>query len=204
MALIAAACPEPVHGEVYNTLSTYIKTWLGGIRNLRKLLDQSHVSTIEWDKDSAIAAYCKFHDEHGLTPGQARHINRKGGKVSTKLAAEAARIGNAVLKFADGSVAVNELLGIVIDKTRRWTREAILEGFQSIISEWKMTPLQLLYEHKSGKTKFPEDVYKNAGQLVGAVNKHFNDVKDVYETLGFKPQPLPRKQRTKRELNERS
>ena len=42
-------------GEVYNTLSVYIKTWLGGVRNLRKLLGQSHVSTIEWDKDSAIA-----------------------------------------------------------------------------------------------------------------------------------------------------
>ncbi|WP_041938079.1 hypothetical protein [Gallionella capsiferriformans] len=191
-------------GEVYNTLSIYIKTWLGGIRNLRKLLDQSHVSTIEWDKDSAIAAYQKFYDGHGLTPGQARHITRKGGEVSTKLAAEAARIDNAVLKFAGGSVAVNELLGIVIDKTRRWTREAILDGFQSIISEWKMSPIQLLYEHKTGKTKFPEETYKKTSQMVGAINQQFSGVKEVYEILGFEPPSRPRKRRTKRELNELS
>jgi hypothetical protein len=182
-------------GEPYNTLSIYIKTWLGGMRNLRKLLEQSHVSTIEWDKDSAISAYRKFHEVHGLTPGQARHINRKGGAVSSKLAAEAARIDNAVLKFADGAVAVNELLGIVIDKTRRWTPESILEGFQSIISEWGISPVQLLYEHKTGKTKFPEETYKKVGQLVGAVKSQFNGVQEVYKILSFNPPSRPRKQR---------
>lgn len=188
-------------GEAYNTLSIYIKTWLGGIRNLRKLLDQSHVSTIEWNKDSAITAYQKFHEEHGLTPGQARHINRKGGIVSGELAAEAARIDNAVLKFAGGAVAVNELLGIAIDRTRRWSREAILEGFQAIISEWKISPVQLVYEHKTGKTKFPEETYKKTSQLVGAVNQQFNGVKEVYEILGFKPSSRPRKRRTRVDSN---
>jgi len=191
-------------GEVYNTLSVYIKTWLGGVRNLRKLLGQSHVSTIEWDKDSAIAAYQKFYDDHGLTPGQVRQKSRAGGDFSRELAANAARIDNAVLKYAGGTEAVNELLGIVIDRTRRWTREAILEGFQSVIAEWKVSPTQLLYDHKAGKTKLPLETYKNTSQLVGAVGQQFSGgVKEVYEILGFEPPSRPRKRRTKRELNER-
>lgn len=191
-------------GEAYNTLSIYIKTWLGGIRNLRKLLDQSYVSTIEWDKESAISAYRKFYDEHGLTAGQARHMGKAGKEISPELVAEGTRIDNAVLKYAGGAAAVNKLLDIVIDRTRRWSRDSILEGFQTIISEWKMSPVQLLYEHKTGKTKFPEEIYKSASQLVGSVNQQFNGVKEVYEILGFEPSSRPRKRRTKRELNERS
>lgn len=106
-------------GEAYNTLSVYIKTWLGGVRNLRKLLGQSHASTKEWDKDSAIAAYRRFFDEHGLTPGQARHIGRKGGDISPEVAAEAGRLENAARKYAGGSIAVNKLLGITIVKATR-------------------------------------------------------------------------------------
>lgn len=190
-------------GETYNTLSIYIKTWLGGVRNLRKLLGQSQVSTIEWDKNSAIAAYQKFYDKHGLTPGQARQIGRKGGDISRELSADAARIDNAVLKYAGGAAAVNELLGIVIDRTRGWSREAILEGFQAIISKWNISPTQLLYDHKAGKTKLPLETYQNTCQLIDAVGRKFSGVKEVYEILGFEPPSRPRKRRTKRELNER-
>lgn len=184
-------------GEVYNTLSVYIKTWLGGVRNLRKLLGQPNVSTIEWDKNSAIAAYQKFYDEHGLTPGQARHIGKKGGNVSSEQAAEAARIDNAVLKYAGGAATVNELLGIVIDRTRGWSREAILDGFQAIISKWSISPTQLLYDHKAGKTELPPETYQNICQLLDAVGRKFEGVKEVYEILGFEPPSRPRQRRTK-------
>jgi hypothetical protein len=33
-------------GEPYNTLSVYIKQWIGGVRKLRLLLDQEEASTI--------------------------------------------------------------------------------------------------------------------------------------------------------------
>lgn len=138
-------------------------------------------------------------------PGQVRQKSRAGGDFPRELAANAARIDNAVLKYAGGTEAVNELLGIVIDRTRRWTREAILEGFQSVIVEWKVSPTQLLYDHKAGKTKLPLETYKNTSQLVGAVGQQFSGgVKEVYEILGFEPPSRPRKRRTKRELNEHS
>jgi hypothetical protein len=114
-------------GETYNTLSIYIKTWLGGVRNLRKLLDQSHVSTNKWDRDSAIAAYQKFYDKYGLTPGRARTISRRGGDISSEAAAEAGRIENAVRKYAKGCAAVNKLLGIV-EKKRNTVYAELLSG----------------------------------------------------------------------------
>jgi hypothetical protein len=185
-------------GETYNTLSVYIKTWLGGIRNLRKLLGQSHVSTIDWNKNSAIAEYQKFYEKHKLTAGQVRTIFRRGGDISSELAAEAGRLENAVLKYAGGSAVVNEQLGIVIDRTRSWTRDAILEGFKAIIAEWKVSPMQLLYDHKTGKTKLPEKTYKQMDQLVGAAGRKFNGgLKEVYEILGFELPSRPRKRRTK-------
>lgn len=189
-------------GETYNTLSIYIKTWLGGIRNLRKLLGQSHVSTIEWNKDSAIAAYQKFYETHKQTPGQIRSLHRRHGGVPIELAAEAGRLENAALKYAGGSAAVNEHLGIAVDRTRLWTRETILDGFKAVIAEWKVSPMQLLYDHKAGKIKLPEETYQQIDQLVGAVGRKFSGgLKEVYETLGFELPSRPRIRRTKQELD---
>ncbi|MCX7168041.1 MAG: hypothetical protein NTV11_17450 [Rhodocyclales bacterium] len=44
-------------GELLNTMSIYIKLWLGGVRNLRVLLGQGDNSTKVWNKASAIEAY---------------------------------------------------------------------------------------------------------------------------------------------------
>ena len=41
-------------GEAYNTLSIYIKTWLGGIRKAEKNIRQESVSTKVWDKEIAM------------------------------------------------------------------------------------------------------------------------------------------------------
>jgi len=106
-------------GETFNTLSIYIKTWLGGFRNLRKLLGQSHLSTNQWDRDKAIAEYQKFYIEHGITPGQARTLSRKGGDISPLVAQKATNIDSAVLKYAEGSMSVNKLLGIKVKGTRK-------------------------------------------------------------------------------------
>lgn len=107
-------------GETYNTVSIYIKTWLGGVRNLRKLLNQEHASTNAWDKESAIDAYRAFYGRHGLTPGQIRHLYRKGEKtISPQLAKQATNITAAVEKYSGGSAAVNQLLGIQISYIRR-------------------------------------------------------------------------------------
>lgn len=104
-------------GKTYNTVSIYIKTWLGGIRNLRKLLNQEHASTNAWTRESAIEAYRNFYENHGLTSGQVRHLYRKGGKaISPELARQATNITAAIEKYAGGSSTVNKLLGIRLTK----------------------------------------------------------------------------------------
>jgi len=182
-------------GETYNTLSIYIKTWLGGVRNLRRLLGQAHVSTQEWDKDSAIAAYKNFYRLHGMTPGQVRHCSRRGENITQELANEAARLDNAVSKYAGGAAAINKQLGIEIDRTREWTKEAILDGFREIISEFGISPMQLAYDYKVGKIELPTERYQRVAQLIDAVGRQFSGVKEIYETLGFTPPSRPRQRR---------
>ena len=103
-------------GDTYNTLSVYIKVWLGGTRNLRRLLGQGHNNTTEWSKASALDAYRNFYDTHGLTPYQVK--SRKTRHVDSKITIDeyrdAVNIAAAIQKYAGGAVKANELLGIKI------------------------------------------------------------------------------------------
>lgn len=99
-------------GDAYNTLSVYIKLWLGGVRNLRRLIEQEHVSTIKWTREKAIEAYKTFYERHGMTPDYARHRYVRKGDISRGVYLEGARIEAAVVKHAGGIKAVRESLCI--------------------------------------------------------------------------------------------
>jgi len=101
-------------GETYNTLSVYIKTWLGGTRKLRELIDQGEESTKQWDCASALAAYKSFYDSHGHTPDQVRSSVRrdKNSPFSVETSRQAARIASAVGKYAGGAHKAKQALGI--------------------------------------------------------------------------------------------
>ena len=65
-------------GETYNTLSIYIKKWVGGIRQLRKIIGQPENSTVKWDKEKAVQEYKNIYNTYGLTTGQIRGQLRRG------------------------------------------------------------------------------------------------------------------------------
>ena len=110
-------------GDPMNTMSVYIKLWLGGVRKVRELLGQTHLSTETWDKESAIAAYKSFYDKHGMTPEQYRNLFRKGdSSTSHAINKRASNVGMAVLKYAGGSATVKKLLGIPAHAIRRARR----------------------------------------------------------------------------------
>ena len=183
-------------GEAYNTLAVYIKTWFGGIRKLRELLGQGDVSTISWGKESAIEAYKTFYKEHGLTPGQVRHEGRKkNGELSEELLKKAACIDHAIRKYAGGTRVVNELLGIIIERPRKWSKEKIIEGYKDVIDHWGLSPNQLINDHRKRKITLPEEEYRKLGQLIDVAGREFGGSRKVMEIFSFTPPSRKRKKR---------
>jgi hypothetical protein len=174
-------------GEAYNTLSVYIKQWLGGIRNLRKLIGQSNVSTLQWDKASAIAAYKSFFELHGLTPNQVKSKNRRKNddSISNAVALEAIRIASAVEKYADGSNAVIKELGISIVRQTKWTPDALLNTVMSLHEKYGLTPNQLVYQQRTGRIDLPPAVLKQAAKVVDASSRYPGGMSALLYKLGM-------------------
>lgn len=182
------------NGEAYNTLSVYIKMWLGGIRNLRKLIGQAEVSTQQWGKESALSAYKAFFDKHGLTPQQVRHKNRRKRDIGfpNEIALEAARIASAIEKYVGGAELANEALGIQIERQVKWSREAMLASFKQIMDEFGLSPNQVIYDHRQGRIRLAADKLKLIGQVKDAVTRFPGGLQGVYRELGIQ---APKRQR---------
>jgi hypothetical protein len=161
-------------GDAYNTLSIYIKQWLGGIRNLRRLIGQSEANTQQWNRDSAIAAYKAFYARYGLTPNQAKNKNRRknDGTISEAVALEAIRIASAVEKYAGGSDAVNSELGISLTRQSKWTPETIMCTTKLLNEKYGLMPNQLVYQHRIRKIELPLDDLQQAARVVDAAARY--------------------------------
>jgi len=185
-------------GPAYNTVSVYIKTWFGGVRNLRRLLGQAQASTSSWDRESAIEAYRNFFNMYGVTPGQVRHLRRiEDHRFTEDVVQKAGRVSSAVEKYASGSAEVNRLLGIKVSRKRKWARDKIIEGYRRAIAQWGTSPHQIIYDHRAGKDVLPDETYRELAQLVDAAGREFGGSKPVLELLRFKS---PSRKRRKRRL----
>jgi hypothetical protein len=99
-------------GPAYNTLSIYIKTWLGGVRQLRELLGQAEVSTVKWDRETVLERWKVFRETHGMTPNSMRARAARGqGQFEPETVREAGRLVSAVNKYVGGSAAADEATG---------------------------------------------------------------------------------------------
>ena len=171
-------------GPPYNTMSVYIKTWLGGVRNVRKLLGQSHVSTEQWDRDKALKAYHDFYRRHGMTTGQARHV-RSGHTKEVRN--EASRIEAAVIKYASGAASANRELGLSASKRSKWAGGNLLEEYRKVVSDWGLSPSQLRYDHEVGKRLLPRETYIHLGQIVDAATRIYGGTTKIHSIIGFAP-----------------
>jgi hypothetical protein len=174
-------------GEVYNTLSNYIKQWLGGIRNLRKLIGQGEVSTQQWDRESALSAYKEFYERHGLTPQQVRHNHRRKADLmfSKKDSLEAIRISSAIEKYTGGADAANKVLGISLQRQTKWTKEVLLVKFKQVIDGYGLSPNQLLYDHRKGKVELSAEKLKMVKGMIDALTRFPGGLSGVYKELGI-------------------
>ena len=185
-------------GEAYNTLAVYIKTWLGGVRSLRRLLDQEHASTIEWTAEKAIQAYKAFHEQHGMTPDQARQRYVRKGDIDRAVYLEGTRIGAAVLKYVGGAKAARAHLGIGLVRNQKWTRELIMSETKKIIARHGLSPIQLTYDHRIGRTQLPVEAKQKTGQLIDAANRICGGMSTVLAEIGFVPPSRYRGHKPKR------
>lgn len=176
-------------GEAYNTLSVYIKTWLGGVRNLRRLLDQEHASTIEWTREKALQAYKAFYERYGMTTDQARQQYDRKHTVSQDVYLEAARIGAAVSKYAGGATAAKAFLGIDAVRNHKWTRERIVSETKEIIAHYGLSPIQLQYDQRIGRIQLSPELKQKVGQLIDAANRTCGGMSVLLSEIGFVPPP---------------
>ncbi|MHB1957539.1 MAG: hypothetical protein ACYCO5_00730 [Acidobacteriaceae bacterium] len=176
-------------GEAYNTLSVYIKTWLGGVRNLRRLLDQEHASTIEWTREKALQAYKAFYERYGMTTDQARQQYERKHTVSQDVYLEAARIGAAVSKYVGGATAAKVFLGIDTVRSHKWTRERIVSDTKEIIARYGLSPIQLKYDQRIGRIQLSPELKQKVGQLIDAANRTCGGMSALLAEIGFVPPP---------------
>jgi hypothetical protein len=107
-------------GAAYNTLSVYIKQWFGGVRSLRKLLGQEHVSTTRWDKNAVLSGWAQFYKDYGRTPNQMRAHHARGiATFNPEVVKQAGRLVSAVVKYVGGAAAANQALGITVNRARK-------------------------------------------------------------------------------------
>ena len=104
-------------GIAYNTLSIYIKKWIGGIRKLRRIIGQEENSTEVWNKEKALAEYAKWNNNYGFTPGRARYLFTSGQiSLSKEEYNKACCIEAAVLKYVGGSLEACKIIGIKLPR----------------------------------------------------------------------------------------
>ncbi len=174
-------------GPAYNTLAVYIKQWLGGVRNLRKLLDQEDANTRQWDAQSALAAYKKFVDSHGITPGQAldRWHRKSNPEVTEDIANEASRIVTATSKYVGAMPEVHKQLGIAPTRLK-WDAETALEEYKKFFDMHGITPSQAVdYWNRKRIPLIDENVATNARKILNAVKKHCGGVTAAQMKLGI-------------------
>jgi hypothetical protein len=99
-------------GHSYNTLSIYVKTWLGGVRKLRELLGQAHVSTVKWDREKVLERRKAFRELHSITPNAMRARSQRGqATYSAAALEEACRLASVVSKYVGGSATADQATG---------------------------------------------------------------------------------------------
>lgn len=166
-------------GVAYNTLSVYVKQWLGGVRNVRRLLNQESRSTLQWDADTALREYMRFFNQHGCTPGQVTgdaYGKNQRLKLSPEMLADAVRIASAVDKYVGGAIEAQRRLGIKSSR-QYWTPELAKEAFREFCVLHGITPSQAAgrWTEKSPNA-LPEDVSKYAVRLTNAFRKHVGKI----------------------------
>jgi hypothetical protein len=151
-------------GEPYNSLSQYVNRWLGGTRNVRRLLGQGEANTIKWTPESVIQAWHDFESKHGLSPSQCEGTERKK-TLSPEIVNEARRIYQAASRMGVRDEARN---GRTARKTK-WTPEYTLSQWRSFMQRNGRTPSECM--SKMRRRTMPRAVTDEATRIYDAASR---------------------------------
>ena len=100
-------------GPVYNTLSVYIKNWVGGIRKVRELLGQPENSTTQWSKQRALSELRQWLGVYGKSPNTVRREIILGRiEIDREVFKHAARVVAAINKHVGSLSRAYAELGV--------------------------------------------------------------------------------------------
>ena len=176
-------------GPAYNTLSIYIKNWIGGIRKLRKILGQGEASTATWSVAKAKRAYRDWWKRYGFTASQAR---QRKDELSESEYKRARNIEAAVRKYCSSVQELNEELGIQSKKKTKWDADRILSETKRLHDSYGLTPSQISRLTQDDRALFgvtPDDLTM-AGRIVDRCSSYFDGANCVYQQVGICPEDL--------------
>lgn len=150
-------------GPEYGTLSVYVQRWLGGIRNVRRILGQEHASTTAWTPQSLIEAWRDFERRYGCPPTRARKRFDDPGSIHIRR--EAAKLWGAAQRHG----VLEECKRVAQPRTFKWTVETASRAWTSFVSRHNRTPSQCL--SASQRSRLPPDVCSEAARIYDAARR---------------------------------
>lgn len=150
-------------GESYNSLALRVNQWLGGTRNVRKLLGQEGASTIKWSAESAIIAWREFHSLYGVAP-TALAIGRPEGKFS----ADVVKRANAIRAAATRLGVLDEARGGKKGREPLWTEEKIRKAWTSFEQVYGFSPTKAVGERRKN---YSSELANEAARIYNVARK---------------------------------
>jgi hypothetical protein len=110
-------------GETYNTLAIYITRYLGGMKNLRRILGEGSGRRTKWNRESVLLALDKWMDDYGINPLVYYNQKRHSGEQDEK-SLNARKIYRHTLKHVGTFSEAMVILGYSQEpQSNRWVKE---------------------------------------------------------------------------------
>ena len=151
-------------GETYNTMAVRVNQWLGGTRNVRRLLGQDSASTMEWTLEKLQTAWRDFEIRYGETPSQYRS-NGKRKSYPRETLAIASKIYSATHRLG----LLDKVRGKHTARKIIWTREYALTQWQAFTLKHGRTPSECM--SKIRRDTLSSEVTNEANRIYDAARR---------------------------------
>ena len=167
-------------GPSYNTMAVRVNQWLGGTRNVRRLLGQDSASTTDWTLEKLKAAWQDFETSYGESPSQYRS-NAKRKSYPHDVVALAAKIYSATHRLG----LLDEVRGAPKPRKIIWTADHALNQWQMFVESNGRTPSSCM--SKSQRQKLPAQITDEAARIYDAVRRLgiLEQARALTATFGF-------------------